>query len=50
MRFPSRKPSSARKQGEYPMGPPQDYTLLDGELLWEHSTHALGHTLYIVCR
>jgi hypothetical protein len=31
MRFPSRIPSADRKPGGYPLGPPHDFTILDGE-------------------
>lgn len=30
MRFPSLKPPVGRKPNEYPLGPPHDFTLLDG--------------------
>lgn len=31
MRFPSRIPNAEKKPGKYPVGPPHDYTILDGE-------------------
>lgn len=31
MRFPSRIPTADRKPGKYPLGPPHDFTILDGE-------------------
>lgn len=31
MRFPSRIPTAERQRGKYPLGPPHDFTILDGE-------------------